>query len=182
MTQLAERLQTEHTPRPAAAATRQRRSHRTRRLLIVDTLLFVLFLLTINVPLTGLAIHEWLSIALAVGIVTHLLQHGDWAATIRRRLSSSTSLQNRLNFLMMIGLFFGFGSIIISGLLISEAALPWIGYTPNGGAFWFWLHLSSVGWVVALFAIHIAMNWTWIVNTTERLIFSPLRRVGGRSW
>ena len=156
-----------------------KRYGRTRRFFIVDLLLFGLFLLVLNVPLTGLAIHEWLGIAIAIALVVHLVQHGDWVATTWRRLVHATSLQNRVNYLMMIALFVGLASITVSGLLISEAALPWIGYSPGGGPFWLWLHLSSVGWVVALVAVHLALNWRWIVNTSERLVFAPLRRIGG---
>jgi thiosulfate reductase cytochrome b subunit len=161
--------------RPTAARSPKRNS-RTRRFFVVDLVLFGLFLLVMNVPLTGLVLHEWLGIAIAVALVAHLVQHGDWIATIWHRLGDATSLQNRANYLMMVGLFIGFASITVSGLLISEVAFPWIGYTPGGGQFWLWLHLSSVGWVVALVALHIALNWRWIVNTSERLVFAPLRR------
>ena len=152
-----------------------KRSGRTRRLFAVDLALFVLFLLVMNVPLTGLAIHEWLGIVIAVGMTVHLVQHGDWIASMSQRLMAATAFQNRVNYLVMIGLFVGFSSITVSGLLISESALPWIGYAPGGGEFWLWLHLSSVGWVVALVAIHIAMNWRWTVNTAKRLVISPMR-------
>ena len=111
--------------------------------------------------------------------MTHLVQHTDWITTTLRRLFGATSFQNRVNYLMMIGLFVGFASIIVSGLLISEAALPWLGYTPGGGPFWLWLHLSSVGWVLALVAVHVAMNWRWIGNAFDRLVFAPMQRLSG---
>jgi hypothetical protein len=69
-------------------------------------------------------------------------------------------------------------SITISGLLISEVALPWIGFNPRGGSFFLWLHLSSVGWVIWLTAIHLAVNWRWIVSTTDRLIFKRIAQSG----
>ena len=87
--------------------------------------------------------------------------------------------QNRFNYLLMIGLFAGFASIIVSGLLISEVALPWIGVTPNVGTFWLWLHLGSVGWVVWLTAVHVATNWRWIAHAADRLIFKPASRLAG---
>lgn len=154
------------------------RATRTRRLFVVDALVALFFVLVMNVPLTGVAIHEWLGIAIAAALATHLVQHADWIARTTRRWSGRTSLQNRLNYLLMIGLFVGFASIIVSGLLISESALPWLGYHPPATDFWLWLHLSSVGWVIALAAIHIAMNWKWIVTTSNRFIFDPLERRG----
>jgi len=165
----------------AVAATNReaRKPNRSKRLFWVDASFFALFLLVVNVPLTGLTIHEWLGITIGAVTVTHLVQHADWVSSMFERVLTATSFQNRVNYVMMIGLFIGFASIIVSGLLISQVALPFVGYTPNGGSFWLWLHLSSVGWVVALVAIHIAMNWKWIVSTTDRLVFAPLTRLGG---
>ncbi len=173
-----------HQPPRSAAGSRSvtdnpKKPNRSRRLFWVDASFFALFLLVINVPLTGLTIHEWLGITIGAVTVTHLVQHGDWVSSMLQRVLTATSLQNRVNYLMMIGLFVGFASIIVSGLLISRVALPFIGYTPEGGSFWLWLHLSSVGWVIALVASHVAMNWKWIVSTTDRLVFAPLAKISG---
>lgn len=167
------------SPSPVRGAGDSRKPNRSRRLFWVDVSMFALFLLVINVPMTGLTIHEWLGILIGGVMVAHLIQHADWVASMFQRVLAATSLQNRVNYLMMIGLFIGFASIIISGLLISQVALPFVGYTPTGGPFWLWLHLSSVGWVVALVAIHVAMNWKWIASTTERLVFAPVQKLGG---
>jgi len=156
-----------------------KRPNRTLRLFAVDAFVFALFVVVVNVPLTGLAIHEWLGILIAVAMIVHILQHANWVATTTRRFLSATSLQNRVNYLLVVGIFIGFVSIIASGLLISEVALPWLGITPGGGAFWFWLHLASVGWVIWLTAIHLAVNWRWIASASDRLIFKRFARSGG---
>lgn len=153
---------------------RARRRHtkgfgHTIRLFVVDLFLLTMFLLVMNVPLTGIAIHEWLGIVIAAGTVTHLVQHGDWVATTTRRILERTSFRNQLNYWMMVALFSGFMSIIVSGLVISEAALPWLGITASASTFWLWLHLVSVNWVLALTAAHVALNWKWIVTTTARM-------------
>ncbi|MCL1693681.1 MAG: hypothetical protein M3096_08365 [Actinomycetia bacterium] len=155
------------------------RPNRTLRLFAVDAFLFALFVVVVNVPLTGLAIHEWLGIVIAIGMVVHIIQHANWVVTTTRRLMSATSFQNRVNYLLMVGIFIGFVSIIASGLLISEVALPWLGVTPGGLPFMLWLHLASVGWVIWLTAIHLAVNWRWIVSASDRLIFKRFARSGG---
>jgi hypothetical protein len=156
------------------------RSNRTLRLYVVDVLVFVLFALVLNVPLTGLAVHEWLGIVLAIGLVTHTVQHTNWVVTTTRRMMSATSLQNRVNYLMMVAIFIGFVSIIVSGLMISQVALPWMGITPPAARFMLWIHLASVGWVLWLTVIHIALNWRWIANTSDRLVFKRFARTGNR--
>jgi len=172
-------VQSEPTIDVARAPRPPKRRRRTAALFAVDAVLFAVFLVVVNVPLTGLTIHEWLGILIGVGFTVHLLQHAEWIVTTTRRFMTASSLQNRFNYLLMIGLFVGFASIIVSGLLISEVALPWIGITPNGGTFWLWLHLGSVGWVIWLTAIHVATNWRWIAHAADRLIFKPASRLGG---
>jgi hypothetical protein len=170
----------------AVTATVTERTGRTQRsnrgfrnalkLFLVDMTLLVVFLLVMNVPLTGIAIHEWLGIAIGVAAITHLVQHGDWIATTTKRIIERTSFRNQLNYWMMVALFFGFVTIIVSGVVISEAALPWLGITTKASTFWLWLHLVSVNWVMALTAVHVAMNWKWIASTTVR-VYKKLARL-----
>lgn len=153
---------------------------RTLKLWAVDVTLFIAFLLVMNVPLTGLAVHEWLGIAIGAGLVAHLVQHGNWLATVTQRFRAATSLRNRLNYAMTGLLFIAFVSIIVSGLVISEAALPWLGVTTSSPVFWLWLHLVSVDFVLLLTALHIALNWTWITSSFDRFVTKPLKARNAR--
>ena len=78
----------------------QRRLSRTHKLWIVDITLFAVFMLVMNVPLTGIAIHEWLGITIGASLIVHLVQHGNWLATITQRFRNATSFRNRLNYVM----------------------------------------------------------------------------------
>ena len=168
-------MSTETRSRPG-----RRSMSRTRKLWVVDVTLFVVFLLVMNVPLTGIAIHEWIGIAIGVGLVVHLIQHGDWLATITERFRTATSLRNRFNYVMTGLLFFAFVSIILSGLVISEAAIPWIGIETASSAFWLWLHLVSIDFVLLLTALHNALNWKWILKSVDRFVVKPLRARSAR--
>lgn len=159
--------------------TRSRLNH-TMSLFLVDASLLALFVAVVEVPLTGLAVHEWLGIALGVGMVAHLVQHAGWAGTTAKRIFGRTSLRNRLNYLMMGALFLGFTTVIVSGLLISESALPALGLQPPALEFWAWLHLASVMWVMGLAALHVAFNWKWLVSTIGRYVVAPLHKEGSR--
>ena len=153
---------------------------RTLKLWVIDVTLFAAFLLVMNVPLTGLTVHEWLGIAIGAGLVAHLVQHGNWLATVTHRFRTATSLQNRVNYVMTGLLFVSFVSIIFSGLVISEAALPWLGIATASSVFWLWLHLVSVNFVLLLTALHIALNWAWITNSFDRFVRKPLRARAAR--
>jgi len=163
------------TPPPARPARPTRRgSHHVLRLFLTDLAIFATFVLVMDVPLTGLAVHEWLGIAIAIGLVIHLVQHTNWIVTTTRRIFSATSWRNRLNYLMMGALFLAFVAVIASGLIISEVALPRIGITTNPASFWVWLHLASVSAVLWLTALHVALNWKWIATTARRYVVKPL--------
>jgi hypothetical protein len=154
----------------ALAAPRTRRRNHTKALFTVDLGLALLFVAVIEVPLTGLAVHEWLGIGIALGTGFHLLQHSGWAGTTLKRLLGRTSFRNRLNYLMMAAMFVGFATTIVSGLLISDSALPALGIHPPALEFWAWLHLASVVWVIGLTCLHLAINWKWITNTATRYL------------
>jgi hypothetical protein len=147
-----------------------RRRNHTKALFTVDLALAALFVAVIEVPLTGLAIHEWIGIVIAAATGFHLMQHAGWAGTTLKRIFGRTSFRNRLNYLMMAALFVGFTTIIASGLLISESALPAIGIHPPALEFWAWLHLAAVVWVIGLTALHLAINWKWITSTAARYL------------
>lgn len=151
--------------------------NRTLQLWLVDIALAIIFLLVMDVQLTGIAIHEWLGIVIGAGLVAHLVQHGNWLASVTKRFKAATSLTNRLNYVMTGLLFIAFFSIIGSGLVISEVALPWLGVVTSDTAFWLWLHIVSVDFVLVLTALHIALNWQWIVTTTKRFVVAPVRRL-----
>ncbi len=156
------------------ARVRTRSLSHTLSLFLVDAVLLGLFVAVIEVPLTGLAVHEWIGIGFGVVMTAHLVQHAGWAGTTLKRIFGRTSLRNRLNYLMMAALFLGFTTIIVSGLLISESALPALGVRPPALEFWAWLHLASVVWVLALVALHLAINWKWLANATRRYVLGPL--------
>lgn len=144
--------------------------------------IFAAFVLLMDVPLTGLAIHEWLGLAFGIGLTAHLVQHAGWIAVTGRRLLSTTSIRNRINYLMLVVLFAAFLTAIWSGTMISEVALPFLGIEPAENPFWTWLHLVSVQFVLWLTALHVALNWKWIVSTTKRVVGMRRGRViGGRA-
>ncbi len=166
------------TPAPARPVRPARRgSHHVLRLFLVDLAIFAIFVLVMDVPLTGLGVHEWLGIAIAIGLVVHLVQHTNWIVTTTHRIFSATSWRNRLNYLMMGALFLAFVAVIASGLIISEVALPWLGITTNPASFWVWLHLAAVSAVLWLTALHVALNWKWITTTVRRYVMKPLASV-----
>jgi 4-amino-4-deoxy-L-arabinose transferase-like glycosyltransferase len=134
---------------------------------LIDAALLVAFIIDMNVGFTGLAVHEWLGLAIAVVVVVHLLLHADWIERISRRLTTNAPTKERLRWFVDAGLFVSVGLVIVTGVLISEVALSVIG---THDRFWRWLHVTAVDWAVYLVAIHLALSWRWIVRVTKGLM------------
>jgi hypothetical protein len=56
-----------------------------KRNLVLDVIIFVAFLAIANPSLTGMTIHEWLALAFATAIVTHLLFHWKWLDQVTQK-------------------------------------------------------------------------------------------------
>ncbi|MEA2001661.1 MAG: DUF4405 domain-containing protein [Actinomycetota bacterium] len=157
-------------PSATARSTKRATPRRALRLYVVDAILLVSFVLLMDVPLTGLAVHEWLGVVIGVGIVTHSVQHAAWMLNTSRRMLKGASLQNRIHYLMMVALFVGFLTAVLSGFMISEVVMEFIGIDTVVAPFWTWLHLVSVQAVLWLTALHVALNWKWVVRTSKRFL------------
>jgi hypothetical protein len=152
----------------------------TKRNLLVDLLIVAGFLFASQPHLTGMAIHEWLSLGLAVGFLTHILLHWRWVFETTRRLFSKVARQSRINYILNLAPLVAFTLIIFSGLMISEEILPLIGLQGVHGGVWKWLHTAAADLVVWLVGLHIALHWKWIVNAVKKYLFGWLPKLPRR--
>lgn len=132
-------------------ASARRLSSRTTINLLLDGGVFVSFLAATSPRLTGLAIHEWLSLAVAAMIVTHLLLHWSWVVGVTRRFFGRVATRARVNYVLNALLFVSFTTVVFTGLLISQAVLPLFGLHAMRSGVWRQLHgLASDATVVLL--------------------------------
>ena len=150
----------------------------TKTNVLVDAAIFVAFLLALDPRSTGIAIHEWLSIALIAAIVTHLLLHWQWIVQVTRRFFRRTSGKARLNYVVNALFFVSATTVIVSGLLISESALPALGIQVRIGGIWRQLHSLAANLSLFALALHVALHGSWIVDVVKRYIIRPLGRIG----
>ncbi len=137
--------------------------------LAIDLSIFIAFLIAMAPRTSGIAIHEWLSIAFGAAIIAHLLLHWQWIVQVTRRLFGHVAVSARINHLLNVLLFIDLTVVILSGLLISEAALPALGIQVERGGAWRGLHDLSANAFMLLIGLHIALHWHWIVRTVGRL-------------
>lgn len=147
-----------------------RRSNRTLINFALDGAVFVAFLVAMAPRFSGIAIHEWLSIAFGAAIVVHLLLHWEWIVAVTRHLFSRAQWSARVNYALNLLLFIAMVVVILTGLLISEAALPMIGIEAPRGGVWRPLHTISADLTVFIVGLHLALHWDWIARTAGRLL------------
>jgi hypothetical protein len=157
-------------------ATTQR--NRNTLNLFVDIAIFLAFLVAMAPHFSGIAVHEWLSIALGAAIVTHLLLHWQWIVEVIRRFFGKLQWSARVNYVLNALLFVDVTVVIFTGLMISEAALPQLGIHLTPGGAWRMLHTLTANLFVPLIGLHVALHWQWIFNTVKRLVVrQPARRL-----
>lgn len=145
--------------------------------LIVDAAIFVGFLAAFEPRLTGIALHEWLSLAVFGVIVAHLALHWRWVVQITRRFFQKLFHSSRLNYVLNAALLVAFVAMMLSGVLISRSVLPFLGLQAVRDQFWRVLHTVSANASLALVAAHVALHWEWIVNALKRYVLSPATRL-----
>jgi hypothetical protein len=149
--------------------------------LLVDLGIFAAFLVAFEPGLTGIAIHEWLSLAFAGTIVLHILLHWSWITSLTSTYFKKLFHASRLDYLVDWLLFAAFTVVMLSGLIISESVLATLGIRPPRAPVWRSLHSASADLMLLLVGLHFALHWSWTVNALSRVIVQPFRRLSSRT-
>lgn len=149
-------------------------SIQTKTKLWLDLIIFIAFLIAMEPGSSGLAIHEWLTLSMLAVLVVHLLLSWDWITEITRRFLGNLGMQNRINYLLNWLLFIDGTLLIVSGVMISQIALPAMGIELPTRFAWRRLHDLSANFGLVLLGIHTALHWGWIAKTFDRYLFQPV--------
>lgn len=144
--------------------------------LVLDASILIGFTVAYSVGFTGLVLHEWWGLALALALLVHLALHGDWVVRTTRRLFTRRG-RERLVWLVNLVLLTAMTLCIASGVLISVAALPALGLHPAGNEFWRGMHSSTATLTLFLVPVHAALRWRWIVSVARRVAAGDRRRL-----
>jgi hypothetical protein len=153
---------------PPVTAARRRALARTRIDFWFDAVLLVTFTLAYSLGFTGIATHEWLSIGLGAALLVHLTLHWDWVVRTSRRLLRR-SARDRFLWLVSLLLVVSMTLCIMSGILISQVALPELGITVPASSFWRDMHGTTATLTLILVPVHVALDWRWIARVARRL-------------
>ncbi|HUH96687.1 MAG TPA: DUF4405 domain-containing protein [Anaerolineales bacterium] len=141
----------------------------------LDALIFAGFLAALQPGLTGIAIHEWFTLAACGTLVLHVVLHWDWAVGVTKRFFSQLFHVSRLNYLVDALLFVAFTAVITSGLVISRVVMPALGLQTFSSRSWLEIHSASSEVTLLLVAVHFGLHWSWVKNAFQRLILVPFK-------
>jgi hypothetical protein len=134
---------------------------------LIDAALFGAFLVSFWLELTGVALHQWLGVAIGAVAGYHLFTHWNWVKAVTHRFFKQTSMQARLYYVVDAAVLIGIAMIIVTGLVIST----WLNLTLTNYSAWWMVHvIASIGTLAAV-VIKLGLHWRWIVATARRYIF-----------
>ena len=151
--------------------------NRTKIKLVLDTIIFIAFLIAMEPRSSGIAIHEWLATSLIAVLVVHLLLSWDWITRITRRFIGKINNQSRFNYILNWSLFIAGTVIMLSGFMISESLMPALGIQFPRNFAWRGIHELSTNLFILLLGLHTALHWSWVVETFKRYVFQPVFRL-----
>jgi hypothetical protein len=131
---------------------------------IIDLIALVAYLLAANPGITGLLIHEYVSLALLVVVLVHTIQHYDWIIDRIFRRKPSKPLQ-WVNLALDILTALDFMACMVSGIFVSRYVLPAIGLVAPGYFFWYPLLSITAKLLLATIIALLALHFRWIVAT-----------------
>ncbi|MGY0392198.1 DUF4405 domain-containing protein [Bizionia sp. KMM 8389] len=138
---------------------------------ILDLFFFILMIAVLIPQSTGIAIHEWLSFIILIPFFLHLIINWNWIVSYSKNLFKKPLRKTKFDYFFNWVLYIDMLLVTVSGIVISEAALPAIGIHFNINPFWTTIHNASATLFIALLGIHLALHWKWIVKTLQKLKF-----------
>jgi hypothetical protein len=130
---------------------------------ILDLVMTVGFLALMEPKATGLSLHEWGGLAIALFFILHKALNWPWIKGVTRAFfRPGLKASVRLGYVVDVLLLLGFGLIIFSGMAIAKTIdFTWLLGSIRGGIWW-GLHLLASLLILVAVGIHVGLHWDWI--------------------
>lgn len=139
-----------------------------RKNLAIDVAALAVYFVVANPALTGIGVHEWLSLAVLVVFFVHVVIHADWCLDVMRASRKRLSWVRTGNLVFDLFILGVFVAVIVSGLLISGTVLSGFGLYAEGYYFWDPLHAVAAKALLALLVVHVVIHWKWLASFLKR--------------
>jgi len=136
--------------------------------------MFAALLAAFNPAWTGIAVHEWLSVAVFVPLLFHVIINWDWTMRVIETLAEKARTTSRINLVVDVALFVATVAVVLSGLMVSRAIAGLLGIVLTPSAIWVAVHSVSANAVIALLLVHFALHVGWIADVVRRIAGAPV--------
>lgn len=138
--------------------------------LALDVAMFGALIVANDPARTGIALHEWLGVALLVTLTVHLALNAEATVRMVSRFSRGLAGGPRLNLIVDGAAGFAVATVIGTGLAMSQSILPMIGITTAHPAALTQIHLLSAWASVGLVATHFVLHGGWVSSVMRSLL------------
>lgn len=142
----------------------------TQTNLYLNLFVFIVFIFAMDPEITGLSIHEWLSLAFFGTLIVHLILHWKWVVAVTKTFFKKLFHQSRLNYVLNVTLFVWFFIATVSGVMESRHLLPTLGLAASQNPFWENLHSASAESLWFPVALHLLLHWKWVLKALKRYL------------
>lgn len=139
---------------------------------LLDVAILLGFLVSFFLNLTGLAVHQWLGVAVFLGITLHLVNHWAWVTSVLSKFFKKTSGRAKVYAVIDGLLLYGFIIIIQTGLVIST----WLNLNLTNYEVWLDIHIYASISTLLLAVFKVGLHWRWISKTASK-IFNPVPKL-----
>ena len=153
----------------------------------IDIALLIGLLVANDPARTGIAVHEWLSIALVVPLLVHLVINWEWTVHVTKRFFARLMSVSRLNLVVDVALFASTVAVMVSGFAVSSVLSGVLGFATSASPLWVAVHAASASATIIALLTHFALHAKWFAQTLAALLEGRAHatrpaRLGGRSF
>lgn len=141
-----------------------------RARLALDAGLLLTFLVAFNPALTGISVHEWLSLAVIVPTLVHLVVNTDWVMHTAKRIVAKLREVSALNLAVDAALFVATVTVMLSGFMVSQVIASALGVTAVPSVTWHVVHSASATATIVLLLAHFALHLPWAIRVLKRTL------------
>ena len=142
--------------------------NRVTFLLCLDTAMLLLVVVLECINFTGLEWHQWLGFAFCPAVLLHVIMQWPWFITQFQRMLTPGAWRVRVNAGLNLLLLALMGAVLFSGGFVSAQGVESLGESFGRVPIWSRVH----GWLnlalVVLVALHLALNWDWLIAALRR--------------
>ncbi len=146
-----------------------------KRLGIIVLLAALVYILAANPLVTGLELHEWLSLGCIIVFIIHCAVHYDWFVSLFKRRIGRSGIGH---FLLDSATLIAFIVVTVSGIMVSRYILPALGFVAQGYFFWNPLHSISAKVLFVLILVHVVVHASWFAQLLFKRRHNTVEKTG----